>query len=139
MIEYNYNLDFQLENEEKISLWIKKTIRNYGFSLGEISYNFVSDEDLWKINMEFLNHDFYTDIISFDYKMGKQLNGEIFISIDRVRENALSFSTAFEEELHRVIIHGILHFCGVKDGTEEEEELMRKAEDRALEELSGLM
>ncbi len=91
-----------------------------------------------KLNVEFLNHDTLTDIISFDYKVGKQINGEIYISVERVLDNANDFKTNFDDELHRVMIHGILHFCGYKDKGENNEILMRKKEDDALQRLSKM-
>ena len=134
MIEYNYQLtDFELEHPEGVSKWLESLIAEHDHRLGELSYVFCDDEYLLKINNDFLNHDFYTDIISFDYKLGKQVNGEIYISIDRVKENAADRGLKFEDELHRVISHGVLHFLGFKDKTELEAEAMRKAEDLALE------
>ena len=134
MIEYNYQItDFKLEHPDGVSKWLKSLIAEHDHRLGELSYVFCDDEYLLKINNDFLNHDFYTDIISFDYKLGKQVNGEIYISIDRVKENAADRGLKFEDELHRVISHGVLHFLGFKDKTELEAEAMRKAEDLALE------
>lgn len=138
MIEFNYTTDFQLENESVISHWIETEISQMGFEPGDILYNFCDDETVHGINVEFLDHDTYTDIISFDYRTGKLINGEIFISVDRVKENAESFNQTFEDELHRVIIHGILHFCDYRDETEEEEAQMRKMEDLALARLKAL-
>lgn len=136
MIDFNYETDFELENQATIQAWISDTITSEGFELGELLYVFCDDEFLHKLNVEFLNHDTLTDIISFDYKVGKQINGEIYISVERVADNANDFKTDFIEELHRVMIHGILHFCGLQDKTEAEEELMRKKENAALEKLS---
>lgn len=136
MIDFNYETDFELENQATIQAWISDTISSEGFELGELLYVFCDDEFLHKLNVEFLNHDTLTDIISFDYKVGKQINGEIYISVERVADNANDFKTDFIEELHRVMIHGILHFCGLQDKTEAEEELMRKKENAALEKLS---
>lgn len=129
MINYEYRTDFKLLDESFLSDWIEDTINFEGFELGEINYTFVSDEELHEINLEYLNHDTFTDIISFDYTVGKLIQGEIFISIDRVKENALSFDTDFLIELHRVIIHGVLHYCGFKDKTEDEVKMMRSKED----------
>ena len=100
--------------------------------LGEINYVFMNDEDLLKTNIEFLDHHTYTDIITFDYCEGELLNSDIFISIDRVNENATKFDTTFENELHRVMIHGVLHLCGYKDKSKKDAELMRKKENAAL-------
>lgn len=135
MIEFNFETDFDLKNEALLRKWIVEIIKSEGFELGEIGYVFCDDEYLYKLNVEFLNHDTLTDIISFDYGVGKEINGEVFISVERVAENASDFETHFDEELHRVMIHGILHFCGYKDKTEAEQTLMREKEDAALQRL----
>ena len=132
MIDFNYETEFTLENEEAISGWISNVIKSEGKKEGEINYIFCDDEYLLQINKEHLNHDYYTDIISFDYTIGNEINGDMFISVDRVKENAVDFNVAFDEELKRVIIHGILHYCGYKDKLEEEELLMRNKEDEKL-------
>ena len=132
MIDFNYETEFTLENEEAISGWISNVIKSEGKKEGEINYIFCDDEYLLQINKEHLNHDYYTDIISFDYTVGNEINGDMFISVDRVKENAVDFNVAFDEELKRVIIHGILHYCGYKDILEEEELLMRNKEDEKL-------
>ena len=132
MIEFNCETVFTLENEEAISGWISNVIKSEGKKEGEINYIFCDDEYLLQINKEHLNHDYYTDIISFDYTVGNEINGDMFISVDRVKENAVDFNVAFDEELKRVIIHGILHYCGYKDKLEEEELLMRNKEDEKL-------
>lgn len=137
MIDFNFETDFQLENQAQIETWISDIISSEGFELGDLLYVFCDDEFLHKLNVEFLDHDTLTDILSFDYRVGKQINGEIYISVERVADNAQDFKTSFNEELHRVMIHGILHFCGLKDKTEEEEAIMRKKEDEALKRLSG--
>ncbi|MDB3865841.1 rRNA maturation RNase YbeY [bacterium] len=112
--------------------WISKIINDQKREEGEISYIFCDDQYLHKLNLEFLNHDTLTDIISFDNSLGNQINGDIFISIERVKENADTYKTNFEDELHRVIIHGVLHYCGFNDKTKAEATLMRKKEDEAL-------
>ena len=132
MINFYSETEFNLINETKISKWIIETILSEKFKEGEITFIFCDDIYLHKLNVEFLNHDTLTDIISFDNSIGKQINGEIYISIDRVLENTTTFQTTFEDELHRVIIHGILHFCGYKDKKEEDINRMRKKEDEAL-------
>jgi len=137
MIDFTFETDFQLENQTQLETWISDIITSEGFELGELLYVFCDDAYLNKLNVEFLNHDTLTDILSFDYKVGKQINGEIFISVERVADNAKDFETDFQEELHRVMIHGILHFCGLKDKTEEEEDLMRTKENEALKRLSN--
>ncbi len=132
MIDFNFETDFELNNQSKLKLWIEDVILSEGYELGEIVYVFCDDEFLLKLNIEFLNHDTLTDIISFDYKVGKQINGEIYISVERVAENAKDFKSTFEGELHRVIIHGILHFCGYKDKSDSDEIKMRKKEDECI-------
>lgn len=132
MIEFNFETDFKLDNDTLLNEWISNVITSEGFEVGEVHYIFCDDEFLHKLNVEFLNHDTFTDVISFDYRMGNQINGEIFISVERVQDNAKDFNNSFEEELHRVMIHGILHFCGYKDKTDEEEALMRNKENEAL-------
>ena len=132
MIEFSSQTEFELEDVDEVSNWISSVIVAEGFAEGDISYVFCSDDYLHGINLEFLEHDTLTDIISFDYSLGKQIHGEIFISIDRVTENAKEFGTTFINELHRVIIHGILHYFGYKDKSEEDVELMRSKEDAAL-------
>lgn len=132
MIEFNFETDFKLDNDTLLNEWISNVITSEGFEVGEVHYIFCDDEFLHKLNVEFLNHDTLTDVISFDYRMGNQINGEIFISVERVQDNAKDFNNSFEEELHRVMIHGILHFCGYKDKTDEEEALMRIKENEAL-------
>ena len=132
MISFNYETDFTLENTESISQWISATILEENCKEGEINYVFCSDDYLHKINIDFLNHDTLTDIISFDYSVGKELHGDVYISIDRVKDNAVDFKTSFKDELARVIIHGILHYCGYKDKSKAEERLMRSKEDEYL-------
>ncbi|QAA82214.1 rRNA maturation RNase YbeY [Aequorivita sp. H23M31] len=135
MIEFNFESQFELREQLQLIDWISDTIVSEGFQVGELSYVFCDDKFLHKLNVEFLGHDTLTDIISFDYRMGKQVNGEIFISIERVEENAATFGVTFEKELHRVMIHGIFHYCGYKDKSKEDEKLMRSKEDDALERL----
>jgi len=115
MISFNYETDFKLQNEDNISTWISNTIQSENLKEGEINYIFCDDAYLHKLNVKFLNHDTLTDIISFDNSIGKTLHGDIFISIERVKDNANDFGNTFVEELHRVIIHGVLHYCDYKD------------------------
>ncbi|WOD45025.1 rRNA maturation RNase YbeY [Hwangdonia lutea] len=138
MISFNYETDFTLDNEKAISSWISKTISAEGFKEDDINYVFCDDAYLHKLNVEFLNHDTLTDIISFDYTVGKIIQGDIFISVERVADNAKDFNTSFEEELHRVIIHGILHYCGYKDKTNEDARLMREKENHYLTRLEPI-
>ncbi len=132
MISFNYETDFQLDNEEAFENWISRVIASESKELGEISYIFCDDEYLHKINVAYLNHDDLTDIISFDYSEGKILQGDIFISIERVKDNAHDFNVSFEEELKRVMIHGVLHYCGYKDKSEADEKIMRSKEDEKV-------
>ena len=117
MISFSTETTFELPKSEAISLWLSSIILKEDHSEGEISIVFCNDDYLHKLNLEFLNHDTLTDVISFDYSIGKQVHGEIFISIDRVKENATEFNQTFQTELSRVMAHGILHFCGYKDKT----------------------
>lgn len=126
---YSEDVDFHLVNEKKRIKWIKDSIKNETKKVGEISYIFCSDEYLHKMNLEYLNHNTYTDIITFDYTEENIVSGDIFISIDRVKENAIKFKTHFENELSRVIIHGALHLMGYKDKTPQQKEQMRSKED----------
>ncbi|MGB0879100.1 MAG: rRNA maturation RNase YbeY [Polaribacter sp.] len=132
MITFNYETFFKLNNENTLEKWIEKIILDNGFELGEINYIFCDDEYLHKLNIEFLKHDTLTDIISFDNTLGKLISGDIFISVERVEENATKFKVFFEEELHRVIIHGILHYLGFNDKTKEEKIMMRNKENESL-------
>lgn len=132
MISFNYETDFQLDNEEAFEHWISRVITSESKELGEISYIFCDDEYLHKINVAYLNHDDLTDIISFDYSEGKILQGDIFISIERVKDNAHDFNVPFDEELKRVMIHGVLHYCGYKDKSEADEKIMRSKEDEKV-------
>lgn len=132
MISFNYETDFKLENETNISEWISKAINSENCKEGELNYIFCSDDYLHKINVDFLNHDTLTDIISFDYSVGKELHGDVYISVERVEDNAKDFEVSFEDELARVMIHGILHYCGYKDKSEDDAKLMRSKEDYYL-------
>lgn len=133
---YSEDVDFHLVNEKKTIKWIKDSIKNETKIVGEISYIFCSDEYLHKMNLEYLNHNSFTDIITFDYTEGNNVSGDIFISIDRVKENAIKFKTIFESELSRVIIHGVLHLIGYKDKSIQDKEQMRSKEDFYLTLLS---
>lgn len=114
------------------SAWIKKVAASYGRKVGEIGYLFVDDEKILEVNNEYLGHDYYTDIITFDYDEDDIINGDLVISIDTVRSNAELFSKPYEEELYRVIIHGILHLCGINDKGPGEREIMEQEENKAL-------
>ncbi len=136
MISFNYETTFNLESETKVSNWIKATITAEGYKLEEINYIFCDDDYLHKLNMEFLQHDTLTDIISFDYTMGKLIQGDIYISIERVKDNAKDFNVSLKEELHRVIIHGVLHYCGYKDKTDTDAALMREKENHYIAQMA---
>jgi rRNA maturation RNase YbeY len=132
MISFYSEDDFSLEHEENVKGWIRAIIESEGCFEGEILFVFCNDEYLLKINKEFLKHDTYTDIISFDYSLAKELHGEIYISTERVSENASQFKTSFQDELHRVIIHGIFHLCGYTDKDAKDKKTMRNKENDAL-------
>ena len=132
MISFNYETDFTLDNESIYKDWIFRIVDSEGFELGEINYIFCDDEYLHKINFEYLNHDTLTDIISFDYSVGNILQGDIFISTERVSDNAKDFRVVFDEELKRVMSHGVLHYCGYKDKSTADEAIMRSKEDEKI-------
>ena len=132
MIAFNYETPFQLKDETLLDNWIKKVVSEKGFEIDEINYIFCDDAYLHKLNVEFLQHDTLTDVISFDNSLGKLISGDIFISVERVEENAADFKVAFEEEIHRVMIHGVLHYMGYKDKSVEDKSIMRNAENTAL-------
>ena len=129
MISFNYETDFELENEAQYEDWISRIIESEGFDEGEINYIFCDDDYLLKVNQDYLDHDYYTDIITFDYVKGKTISGDIFVSLPRILDNASTLSQNFESEFNRVLAHGILHLCGYKDKTEEEQTQMRAKED----------
>lgn len=132
MISYNYETEFLISNEEDYTSWIENVIESEGKDLGELSYIFCDDEYLLEINQQYLDHDTLTDIISFDYTEGNVVSGDIFISVERVQDNADDFNVSFEDELKRVIIHGVLHYCGYKDKSESDELLMRSKEEEKI-------
>jgi len=133
MISFNYETDFKLDNESQYEDWISRIIESEGFDEGEINYIFCDDEYLHKINVEYLNHDTLTDIISFDYSVGNLIQGDIFVSVDRVKDNANDFNVSFNEELKRVLSHGVLHYCGYKDKSPKDEALMRSKEEEKMQ------
>jgi rRNA maturation RNase YbeY len=132
MIEYHYELDFRLDKESDYSNWIKKVTAGENGVLDHINYIFCDDDYLWKLNHKHLKHNSLTDILTFDYSQGISLRADIFISVDRVRENARELGLSFHEELLRVMSHGILHLLGYGDKTEEEEVCMRIKEDEKI-------
>lgn len=118
--------------KRETTAWIKSVAASYGKKVGEIAYIFCSDEKILEVNRQYLQHDYYTDIITFDYCEGKTISGDLFISLDTVRTNAEQFNATYENELHRTIIHGILHLCGINDKGPGEREIMEAAENKAL-------
>ncbi|MFC6097377.1 rRNA maturation RNase YbeY [Flavobacterium qiangtangense] len=132
MISFNYETDFELSDETAISDWLSQVILSESKKEGDINYIFCDDEYLHKINIEYLNHDTLTDIISFDYSVGNELHGDIFVSVERVADNAKDFEVSFDEELKRVLVHGILHYAGYKDKSEEDELKMRQKEEEKI-------
>uniref|UniRef100_UPI00404B4B78 rRNA maturation RNase YbeY n=1 Tax=Flavobacterium sp. TaxID=239 RepID=UPI00404B4B78 len=132
MISFNYEIDFELDNEEAFENWIINIVDSEASAVGEITYVFCDDEYLHNINVEYLNHDTLTDIISFDYTVGNLIQGDIFISIERVKDNANDFNVPFEEELKRVMCHGLLHYCGYKDKSVADAKLMRLKEEEKI-------
>lgn len=134
MISYSAeNVKMPKIRKRDTSAWIKQVAASYGRKIGEVGYLFVDDEKILEVNNEYLGHDYYTDIITFDYDEGDQINGDLVISLDTVKSNAELFGKAYEEELFRVIIHGILHLCGINDKGPGEREIMEAAENKALE------
>lgn len=133
MVIFNYETDFQLEDESKYEEWIDATIESEDKEPGEINYIFCDDEYLHNINMQYLDHDTLTDIISFDYCIGDLISGDIFISVERVRDNAKDFEVSFDDELLRVMAHGVLHYCGYKDKTESDALVMRQKEQEKMD------
>ena len=133
MITYNNeNIPFPKIRRRDTTAWIRRVAASYGKTVGEVGYLFCNDEKILEVNREFLQHDYYTDIITFDYDEGDTINGDIVISLDTVRSNAEQLGKDYNEELHRVIIHGILHLCGQNDKGPGEREQMEAAEDKAL-------
>ena len=133
MITYNSDgVKMPAIKKRETTAWIKAVAAEYGRRVGEVGYMFVSDEKMLQVNREYLGHDYYTDIITFDYDEGDRINGDIVISLDTVRSNAQLFGKEYLDELHRVIIHGILHLCGINDKGPGEREQMEAAENRAL-------
>jgi probable rRNA maturation factor len=130
---FSEDIDFSLKNPEQVSNWIADVIEQHDQELSSLTYIFCSDDHLHQINLEYLDHDTLTDIITFDNADEEGIiEGDIFISVDRVRDNAATIGTSFDDELHRVIIHGVLHLLGFKDKTPEQETAMRKLEDSSL-------
>ena len=134
MITYNViNVAMPDIAETEVSAWVRQVAKSYGKVVGDINYIFVDDESMLDINRRFIGHDYYTDHIGFDYSSSDSLSGDIYISIDTVKTNAELFGVTFDDELRRIIIHGLLHLCGLRDKTDEERQQMQQAEDKALE------
>ena len=129
MIYFNFENIEEITIQDNLKTWLENIILKEEKKPGEINYIFCDDDYLLKVNRDFLNHDYYTDIITFDYVKGKTISGDIFVSLPRISDNSSTLSKNFEDELHRVLAHGILHLCGYKDKTEEEEKEMRSKED----------
>ncbi|MBQ2534596.1 MAG: rRNA maturation RNase YbeY [Prevotella sp.] len=137
MITYNTDgVRMPAIKRRETTAWIRRVAATYGRKVGDVGYMFVNDEKILEVNNEYLGHDYYTDIITFDYDEGDTINGDLVISLDTVRTNAEKFGKDYDEELHRVIIHGILHLCGINDKGPGEREIMEAAENRALALLS---
>lgn len=132
MIEFHYESDFRLQHETKYIDWLSRVIALDGYKLGELAYIFCVDSYLKNLNEKFLNHDTWTDIITFDYSEGNRIAGDVFISIERVTENAEQFKVDFGEELRRVMVHGVLHLFGHTDKSEEEKARMRELEEKRM-------
>lgn len=122
-----------------INKWIKVVAESYNKQVGDISYIFCSDEKILEVNNQYLQHDYYTDIITFDYSIGDTISGDLFISLDTIKSNSEMFNTSYTDELHRVIIHGILHLCGINDKAPGEQEQMTECENKALEQLKQMV
>ncbi len=132
MIEFHYELEFELGNESKFSDWISRIINSEGAHHSQIDFIFCSDAYLLEINLKYLRHDTFTDIITFDYSDDTTVSGDVFISVDRVRENAAVFGSTFEKELLRVMSHGVLHLLGYTDKSDKDSAVMRNKEDEKI-------
>ena len=134
MISYQtFNVKMPPIRRRDVSAWVRRVAAGYGKRVGEVAYIFCDDEKILEVNRQYLNHDYYTDIITFDYCEDDTISGDLFISLDTVRSNAEAQGTPYDEELHRVIIHGILHLCGINDKGPGEREIMEAHENAALE------
>lgn len=130
---FNEDIDFKFQGKNKFKAWLKKVADKEGFMIGQLNYIFCSDEYLHKINLEYLDHDTYTDIITFDNSEDEAtIEGDIFVSVERIRENSQTLNTVFEEEVKRVVVHGLLHLCGYDDHTHEDKAEMRKLENNYI-------
>jgi len=132
MVAFNFETNFKLKNEKLLEDWICEVVKSHGFTVGEINFIFCDDTYLHELNIAFLQHNTLTDVISFDNTIGKLISGDIFISVERVADNAKDYKVSFDNELRRVMIHGVLHYIGFKDKTILEKTKMTAAEDQAL-------
>ncbi|MEM9685725.1 MAG: rRNA maturation RNase YbeY [Bacteroidota bacterium] len=132
MIKFHYEIDFQIVDQSIYNKWVTTIIVSEGYEAGEVNYIFCNDVYLQELNHNYLNHNDLTDIISFDYSEGNTINGDIFISIERVKDNAGLYKVSFEKELLRVMAHGILHYCGYRDKTTAEKTVMRRKEEEKI-------
>lgn len=129
---YAEDIELPAIKQQAVGNWVREVAATYGKKVGDICYIFCSDEKILEVNRQYLQHDYYTDIITFDYTGGNKISGDLFISLDTVRTNAETFHTGYNEELHRTIIHGILHLCGINDKGPGEREIMEENENKAL-------
>ncbi|MDR1985236.1 MAG: rRNA maturation RNase YbeY [Prevotellaceae bacterium] len=132
---FTENISFDIKNKSKIKHWINDVVKWENKNIGDINFIFCSDKYLLTINKDYLKHDYFTDVITFDFCDGKKISGDIFISIDTVRANSVEYKQLFDEELHRVMIHGVLHLCSYQDSTKQESALMRSKENIYLKKL----
>jgi len=132
VIEYISQIDFEFSNHDAYTVWLQQVATSEDFSIEALTYVFVSDEELHKMNVKYLNHNTLTDIITFNYVENVSISGDIFISIDRVKENALDFKVSFEDELRRVMVHGLLHLMNYNDKTVQQQAIMTQKEDEKL-------
>ena len=135
MINFNFESPAELRRETAIKSWLEASINEEGFKINHLEIIFCSDDYLYGINKDYLGHDDYTDVIGFDYSVGKNLKGEIYVSAERVKDNALKYGVDYQKELSRVLIHGLLHFCGWEDDSSEKKQAMHEREDFYLDRL----
>lgn len=133
MVEYVYKTKYSIKDEEKYTKWFKKVIVSESKQLGDLVYILTDDKEILKVNQDYLGHDYYTDIITFQYNKNDEVSGDIFISLDRIKENSKNYNVTFEEELRRVMVHGILHLLGYDDKTDKDQEKMRVLENQKME------
>ena len=132
MISFHFNSEYVMNNSSDYSDWLTRVIKSEGYEVGDVDFIFCTDESLLELNQAYLNHDTFTDIITFDYSEGRMVSGDVFISTERVLDNANTYDVAFENELKRVMSHGLLHLFGYGDKTDKESKLMRKKEEEKI-------